>query len=122
METARGLEGLEPRRRAGCSSSSACSTASTCGHAYLLEHLVREAAARGARPTVITFDHHPDEVLTGLGAAAAVRPRRARSRGSRRPASSVTVVVHFDQRLRETPYDAFVGQVAARVRRSPGSS
>jgi len=27
----------------------------------------------------------------------------------------VTVVVHFDQRLRETPYDAFVGQVEARA-------
>ncbi len=35
------------------------------GHAYLLEHLVSEAAARDARPTVITFDHHPDEVLMG---------------------------------------------------------
>ena len=35
------------------------------GHAYLLEHLVSEAAARDAKPTVITFDHHPDEILTG---------------------------------------------------------
>ncbi|MGE5156015.1 MAG: hypothetical protein ACM3JP_00790, partial [Betaproteobacteria bacterium] len=26
-----------------------------------------------------------------------------------------TVVVHFDQRLRETPYDAFVAMIAARV-------
>ena len=35
------------------------------GHAYLLRHLVAEAARRGADPTVITFDHHPDEVLVG---------------------------------------------------------
>ena len=35
------------------------------GHAYLLEHLVGEAEARSAHPTVITFDAHPDEVLTG---------------------------------------------------------
>ena len=34
------------------------------GHVYLLEHLVRVAKARQARPTVITFDHHPDEVLS----------------------------------------------------------
>ena len=47
------------------------------GHAYLLEQLVREAAARSARPVVITFDHHPDEVLTGERPAAAVRPGRA---------------------------------------------
>ena len=35
------------------------------GHAYLLDALCREAAAREARPAVITFDHHPDEILTG---------------------------------------------------------
>ena len=35
------------------------------GHAYLLEHLVSEAAARASRPTVITFDAHPDQVLMG---------------------------------------------------------
>ena len=35
------------------------------GHIYLLDHLVREALTRDARPCVITFDHHPDEVLTG---------------------------------------------------------
>ena len=32
------------------------------GHAYLLRHLVDEAARRDAAATVITFDHHPDEV------------------------------------------------------------
>ncbi|HYX12122.1 MAG TPA: hypothetical protein VE817_09075, partial [Candidatus Acidoferrum sp.] len=35
------------------------------GHAYLLEHLLTEADRRRARPSVITFDHHPDEVLVG---------------------------------------------------------
>ena len=35
------------------------------GHAYLLEHLVAEADRRGARPVVVTFDHHPDEIITG---------------------------------------------------------
>ena len=36
------------------------------GHTYLLEHLVAEAKARDGRPTVITFDHHPDEVALYL--------------------------------------------------------
>ena len=56
------------------------------GHAYLLEHLVREAGRAVARPVVITFDHHPDEVLTGQRAAAPVRPGRAdrAARGGRR--------------------------------------
>ena len=35
------------------------------GHIYLLDQLVREALTREAHPCVITFDHHPDEVLTG---------------------------------------------------------
>ena len=85
------------------------------GHAYLLDHLVAEAAARDARPTVITFDHHPDEVLIGHGAAAPARPARSGSSGSRRPASTVTVVQHFDEALRQTPYDAFVERIRARV-------
>ncbi len=45
------------------------------GHAYLLEHLVREAGPRSAHPAVITFDPHPDEVLTGLRPAAAAPSR-----------------------------------------------
>ena len=87
------------RSTARCSSSSASSTASTSGIAYLLDHLVAEALARDARPTVITFDHHPDEVLMGTRAAAPARPRRAARaaggrgrRGHRRPA--------FDEALR----------------------
>ncbi len=54
------------------------------GHGYLLDNLVAEAARRGARPVVITFDHHPDEIITGSRAAPAVRSRRAtRATGGR---------------------------------------
>ena len=35
------------------------------GHQYLLRELVGESARLGARPAVLTFDHHPDEILTG---------------------------------------------------------
>ena len=84
------------------------------GHGYLLEHLVSEGAGRGARPTVITFDHHPDEVLTGsappLLCDPAERVRRLAEAGV-----AATVIVHFDMRLRETTYEAFVGQVAERA-------
>ena len=53
------------RARAPRSWSSACSTASIAGTRTSSSHLVAEAGRRGARPVVITFDHHPDEVLTG---------------------------------------------------------
>ena len=84
------------------------------GHAYLLDHLVAESSARGARPTVITFDHHPDEVLMGkappLLLDAGERLERLEAAGV-----AVTVVQHFDQALRQTPYDNFVERIRARV-------
>lgn len=84
------------------------------GHAYLLEHLVSEAAARDARPTVITFDHHPDEVLMGTAPTllldSAERLERLEAAGV-----AITVVQHFDDALRRTPYDDFVERIRSRV-------
>jgi riboflavin kinase/FMN adenylyltransferase len=84
------------------------------GHAYLLRHLVSEAAARTARPTVITFDHHPDEVLVGQAPPLLLDPveRLERLEGA---GVEVTVVQHFDAALRSTPYDAFVERIRSQV-------
>jgi riboflavin kinase/FMN adenylyltransferase len=84
------------------------------GHAYLLRHLVAEASRLGARPVVITFDHHPDEVLVGNAPPLLCDPGE---RLARLAAAGVdtTVVVHFDQRLRETTYGAFVAMVEERA-------
>jgi riboflavin kinase / FMN adenylyltransferase len=84
------------------------------GHAYLLDHLVAGATARHARPVVITFDHHPDEILTGKAPPLLCDPDE---RLERLAAAGVdtTVVVHFDQRLRETTYQAFVDMIARRA-------
>ena len=84
------------------------------GHAYLLEHLVRDAAVRGAEPTVITFDHHPDEVLTGKAPPLLLDPEERLAR-LEAAGVTVTVVQHFDEALRRTPYDAFVERIRARV-------
>jgi riboflavin kinase/FMN adenylyltransferase len=84
------------------------------GHAFLLRHLVAEASARHARPVVITFDHHPQEIITGSAPPLLCDPGE---RLERLAAAGVdtTVVVHFDQHLRETTYDAFVAMIAARA-------
>lgn len=84
------------------------------GHAYLLEALCREAAARHAKPAVITFDHHPDEVLTGNAPPLLYDPveRLARLEAA---GIGVIVVQHFDRALRETRFDAFVRSIADRV-------
>lgn len=84
------------------------------GHAYLLEHLVSEAAARASRPTVITFDAHPDQVLMGTAPPLLLdsgeRLERLEAAGV-----AVTVVQPFDETLRQTPYDSFVERIRIRV-------
>lgn len=84
------------------------------GHAYLLRHLRRAAGRSAARPTVITFDHHPDEVITGSAPPLLLDPDE---RLERLAASgvAVTVVQHFDEAVRRTPYDVFVERIRTRV-------
>ncbi len=80
------------------------------GHAYLLEHLVREARSRAARPAVITFDAHPDEVLTGSAPPLLIHPDERLDRLAA-AGVEVTVVQHFDETVRRIPYDGFVGMI-----------
>jgi riboflavin kinase/FMN adenylyltransferase len=82
------------------------------GHLYLLEHLVREAGARHARATVITFDHHPDEVITGTAPPLLMDPEERLER-LEAAGVDVTVVQHFDDVVRHTTYDAFVERIRA---------
>ena len=83
------------------------------GHAYLLEQLVRVAAEHSARPTVITFDAHPDAVLTGHAPPLLMDPDE---RLQRLAAAGIETVVieHFDDALRLTTYDDFVRGIASR--------
>lgn len=80
------------------------------GHAYLLGHLVREARARGAKPTVITFDHHPDAILTGSAPPLLLDPAERLERLAD-AGVEVTVVQHFDEAVRRTTYDAFIESI-----------
>jgi riboflavin kinase/FMN adenylyltransferase len=84
------------------------------GHMYLLEHLGKEAVQRGARPAVVTFDHHPDEVLTGHAPPLLLDPIERLDRLAS-AGVAITVVQHFDAALRETPYDAFVERIRERI-------
>ena len=83
------------------------------GHVYLLEQLVRVASERGARPTVITFDAHPDAILTGHAPPLLMDPAE---RLDRLAAAGIETVVieHFDDALRMTPYDTFVEGISSR--------
>lgn len=84
------------------------------GHAYLLRHLVLEAAKRSARPSVVTFDHHPDEILVGSAPPLLCDPEERLERLAA-AGVEVTVVQTFDLALRMTPFDGFVRTIADRV-------
>ena len=84
------------------------------GHTYLLEHLRDEAGRRSARPTVITFDHHPDEVIQGVAPPLLLHPAERLERLAA-AGVEVTVVQHFDERVRRTAYDDFVEMIGSRV-------
>jgi riboflavin kinase / FMN adenylyltransferase len=84
------------------------------GHEYLLGELRRVAAERDARPMVITFDHHPDEILKGAAPPLLCDPDERLDRLAS-AGVAVTVIETFDRALRETPYDAWVGGIADRV-------
>lgn len=84
------------------------------GHLYLLRELRRAAQRAGARPAVITFDAHPEELIEGLAPPLLCDPdeRLVRLEAA---GVEVTVVQHFDHALRITPYDAFVAAIHERV-------
>jgi riboflavin kinase / FMN adenylyltransferase len=84
------------------------------GHMYLLRRLVREAHLREALPAVITFDHHPDEILVGAAPPLLCDPAERLERLAA-AGIQVTVVQHFDEALRMTPYDAFILRIRART-------
>jgi riboflavin kinase/FMN adenylyltransferase len=84
------------------------------GHAQLLSELVRHARAWAARPAVITFDAHPDQILKGEAPPLLLDPaERLELLGA--AGIDLVVVEHFDDRLRTTPYDVFVRDLAGRV-------
>jgi FAD synthase len=84
------------------------------GHAHLLDALVRQAPAWGARPAVVTFDAHPDAVLRGEAPPLLLDPGE-RERLLADAGVEVIVVEHFDDRLRTTTYEEFVARIAERV-------
>jgi riboflavin kinase/FMN adenylyltransferase len=84
------------------------------GHVYLVERLVGEANRLGARPGVITFDAHPDAVLVGAAPPLLLDPDERMERLAA-AGVEVAVVQHFDDAVRRTPFDTFVGTIAERI-------
>src|SRR5664279_3379938 len=84
------------------------------GHACLWRERRRAAARLGAVPAVLTFDHHPDEIMAGAAPPLLCDPGERLVRLAR-AGVGVTIVQHFDEALRRTPYDVFVASIASRT-------
>ena len=84
------------------------------GHQYLLRELGVAARKRHARSTVITFDHHPDEIIIGAAPPLLCDPDD-RLELLAEAGVDVTIVQTFDAALRMTPYDAFIRRIADRI-------
>jgi tRNA pseudouridine55 synthase len=84
------------------------------GHLYLLRELRKAAARAGARPAIVTFDAHPEEVIEGLAPPLLCDPdeRLVRLEAA---GIEVAVVQHFDHALRITTYDEFIARIASHV-------
>ncbi len=83
------------------------------GHGYLIARLRAAAARHHARPAVITFDHHPDEILVGAAPPVLCDPAERLVRFGR-AGVEVVVIQHFDAAVRMTPYADFVAAIARR--------
>ncbi len=109
------------RHWAGSSSSSACSTGSTSATRTSSSTWSIAAAAHTARPAVITFDHHPDEVLIGHAPPLLLDPDERLER-LEAAGVDVTVVQTFRCRApRATPFDVVrpAGSPTGRADRLP---
>jgi FAD synthase len=84
------------------------------GHSYLLRELRRAARRLDAAPAVLTFDHHPDEIVAGVAPPLLCDPEERLVRLAR-AGVGVTIVEHFDDALRRTPFDEFVASIQART-------
>src|SRR5207247_2392341 len=106
-----------PRTRCFVSSTSAATSSRSAGFRELGSRprgLRHEAANRGARPAVITFDAHPEEILLGAAPPVLVDPDERLVRLTQ-AGVEVTIVQHFDKALRMTPYQGFVEMITSRT-------
>lgn len=81
------------------------------GHAHVLERLRELAAELDAAPVAITFDPHPQAVITGRAPDLICDPREKLSRMADAGAA-VIVVQRFDEAFRAQTAEAFLARLA----------
>lgn len=83
------------------------------GHQALMRRTVERAAQYGVRPSVISFDTHPDTFVHGVDVpllgSAADRADLIRRVGG----IEDIIMIHFDRKFMQTPWREFIGSVKA---------
>ncbi|HEV8299182.1 MAG TPA: bifunctional riboflavin kinase/FAD synthetase [Acidimicrobiales bacterium] len=81
------------------------------GHQYVLRELRKEAAAKGLRSAVVTFDTHPALVLRPENAPKLLNTLEQKLELLEENGVDATYVVHFDEARSRTEPDEFVREV-----------
>ena len=78
------------------------------GHATLMERAKERAAETGASPAVMTFDTHPDELVTGVKVPLITSPSERAHELRRLFGIDEMISLRFDKSMMNMPWEEFV--------------
>ncbi|MBR5114559.1 MAG: bifunctional riboflavin kinase/FAD synthetase [Oscillospiraceae bacterium] len=78
------------------------------GHATLMERAKQRAAELGASPAVMTFDTHPDELVTGVKVPLITSPSERAHELRRLFGIDEMISLRFDKSMMNMPWEEFV--------------
>lgn len=81
------------------------------GHRALMERTVKRAGEYGVRPSVISFDAHPDTFVRGVEVPLLGSVADRKDLISRVGGIDDIIMIHFDRRFMQTPWREFIGSV-----------
>ena len=81
------------------------------GHQALMRRTVERAKEYAVRPSLISFDVHPDTVVRGLEVPLLGSVADRKDLISRVGGIDDIIMIHFDKRFMQTPWEEFVGSV-----------
>lgn len=81
------------------------------GHQALMARTVQRASERGVRPSVISFDTHPDTFVHGIDVPLLGSVADRRDLISRIGGIDDIIMIHFDRKFMQTKWDDFLGTV-----------
>ena len=81
------------------------------GHQALMTRAREQAVRLGARPAVVTFDAHPDELVYGVEVPLLSTVRGREERIRRVAGIDDIITLHFDRQFMQTPWETFIRSV-----------